>query len=65
MWELMAIGIEMQQRMIETHAQGLKLTQGMLGAASEQAGFGEASFDMGKAQAHLFDQLLGFWSGKR
>ena len=72
MWELMSIGIEMQQRMIETHAQGLKLAQDMMHAAQKQAAVGQAALDMGeavnkagKAQVDLLDQWMGFWGGKR
>jgi hypothetical protein len=64
MWELMAIGIEMQQRMIEVHAKGLKLTRDMLREAGRQAGSGAALAEAGRAQEQLVDQWLSFWRGR-
>lgn len=72
MWELMSLGIEMQQRMIDMHARSLKLTGDMIDAARKQAAVGDAALGMGKAvnkaakaQTDLLDQWMSFWGGKR
>jgi uncharacterized protein (DUF305 family) len=71
MWELMRIGLEMQERMIEVHSKGLDMARGVLTAAEQQAAVGRAALDMGKAvnraskaQSELFDQWINFWSGR-
>ncbi|MBN8831916.1 MAG: hypothetical protein J0G94_15135 [Sphingomonadales bacterium] len=71
MWELMRIGLEMQERMIEVHGKGLELARGMMDAAQAQQDVGAAALDMGeavnrasKAQADMFDQWVNFWTGR-
>jgi hypothetical protein len=71
MWELMRIGLEMQERMIEVHGKSLEMTRGMITAAQKQADVASAALDMGeavnrasKAQNDLFDQWMNFWNGR-
>lgn len=71
MWELMRIGLEMQERMIEVHGKSLEMARGMMNAAEKQADVASAALDMGeavnrasKAQNDLFDQWMNFWNGR-
>ncbi len=73
MWELMRIGLEMQERMIEVHGKNLELARDMLSAAQAQAqgeaaqsalDMGQAVNRAGKAQSDLFDQWMNFWNGR-
>ena len=61
MWELMRIGIEMQQRMIEVHAKGLNLTQQALSEAEKQADPHKAAAEARRAQNALVDQWYDLW----
>jgi hypothetical protein len=61
MWELMAIGIEMQERMIEVHGKGLKLSRQMLDASEKQLAVGKALNAAAKAQADFVDQWFDMW----
>lgn len=65
MWELMRIGIEMQQRMIEVHGKGLKLTQTMLHEAERKAqpatDLGDMVHKANRAQAEFVEQWLDLW----
>jgi len=72
MWELMRIGLEMQERMIEVHSKSLEMARGVMTAAEKQADIGKAAIGMGdavnrasKAQADLFDQWMNFWNGRK
>ncbi|MBT2188021.1 hypothetical protein [Sphingobium nicotianae] len=71
MWELMRIGLEMQERMIEVHSKGLDMARGMMNAAETQADVGKAALDMGEAlnqaakvQNDMFDRWINFWGGR-
>jgi uncharacterized protein (DUF305 family) len=71
MWELMRIGLEMQERMIEVHGKSLEMARGMMTAVQKQADVASAALDMGeavnrasKAQNDLFDQWMNFWNGR-
>ena len=71
MWELMRIGLEMQERMIEVHGKGLEMARSMMDAAETQHDIGKAALEMGeavnratKAQANALDQWMSFWSGR-
>ena len=62
MWEMMRIGIEMQQRMIEAHGKGLKLTRQMLDASEKQHGVANAVAEANRAQVKLIDNWFDLWS---
>jgi uncharacterized protein (DUF305 family) len=72
MWELMRIGLEMQERMIEVHSKSLDMARGMMDAAQKQGDIAASALDMGeavnragKAQADLLGQWMNFWNGRR
>ncbi|WP_264574585.1 hypothetical protein [Sphingobium sp. B11D3A] len=76
MWELMRIGLEMQERMIEVHGKSLDMAREMIDAVESHAamgpkGMGQAALDMGeamnragKAQADLIGRWSSWWSGR-
>lgn len=71
MWELMHIGLEMQERMIKAQERGLDMARSMMDSAGKQAQVGQAALEMGdavnrasKAQADLMARWLAFWSGR-
>ena len=71
MWEIMRIGLEMQERMIEVHSKNLDMARGMMNAAEKQAEVGRSALDMGeavnraaKAQSDMFDRWISFWGGR-
>ena len=64
MWELMALGIEMQQRMIEVHAKGLQLTGDMLREVAEQSASASMLEEAARAQGDAIGQWLDFWKGR-
>lgn len=71
MWELMRIGLEMQERMIEVHSKGIDMAREMLDANELQSDLGLAALNMGdamtqasKAQADVMSRWMNFWSGK-
>lgn len=71
MWELMHIGLEMQERMIKAQERGLDMARSMMDAAGKQAQVGQAALEMGdavtqasKAQAAMMERWLNFWSGR-
>ncbi len=64
MWELMAIGIEMQRRMIDVHAQGLKLTGDMLREAERRADTGTMLRETQAVGAAWTSRWLDAWRGR-
>lgn len=71
MWELMRIGLEMQERMIEVHSKGIDMAREMLDANELQSDLGLAALNMSdamtqtsKAQADAMSRWMNFWSGK-
>jgi uncharacterized protein (DUF305 family) len=64
MWELMNLGIEMQERMIEAHAKNLEMTRQMLSASETPLNVSEAMTKAGKAQMDMMNQWLDFWKGR-
>jgi uncharacterized protein (DUF305 family) len=71
MWELMRIGLEMQERMIEVHSKGIDMAREMLDANELQSDLGLVALNMGdamtqasKAQADVMSRWMNFWSGK-
>ena len=64
MYELFKIGIEMQQRMIDAHEQGIKATRDLLDAAKKQTDVASALSKAGKSQAEMLDGWMRLWSGR-
>ncbi|MBU0557676.1 MAG: hypothetical protein KKD64_09300 [Alphaproteobacteria bacterium] len=71
MWELMRIGLEMQERMIEVHGKSLDMARDMLDAVEARADVGQAALGMGEAmnrageaQADMVRRWMGLWGGR-
>lgn len=65
MWELMNIGIEMQERMIEAHSKSLEIARDLIEEASAKQGdMAQVMQDAGKAHAAFIDQWLDYWRPK-
>jgi len=64
MWELMAIGIEMQRRMIEVHAQGLKLTGDMLREVERRNDSATMMREAQAISAGLTSRWFDAWRGR-
>jgi len=57
MWELMRIGLEMQERMIEVQSKGLDMARNMLEAADQQAFSGKAEIDVAEVHGTFEGEL--------
>jgi hypothetical protein len=61
MFELFAMGLEMQKRMIDAQMQGVEVARNMVEAAQRNAQIGMATHDAGQASMKAMKSWMSLW----
>jgi hypothetical protein len=61
MFELFAVGLEMQKRMIDTQMRGIEVARDMVEAAQRQVEVGRAAGQAGEANMRAMKGWMNLW----